>query len=275
MSRFSEFARYDGLGLAELVRGRQVSPTELFEETISRIEAANPRINAVVHRLYDSARLAAAGPLSGPFAGVPFLLKDLMAPLAGAPMSQGNRRLAVLDRDYDREIVRRYRAAGLIIVGKTNVPEFGLAPVTEPEAFGPCRNPYDLSLTPGGSSGLSGSGRSAAGTHGARHRWRRLDTYPLLVLRPRWNEADTRAHAARPDRRRKLARLLGRSRGYAVGARLRGPGRCDARRRSRRPIRNQASGPPLSRRGWRPGRQAADRLYDHAVPCPFRASRLR
>jgi len=157
----SDFARYDSLGLAELVRKRHISSAELVEETISRIEAANPRLNAVVCKLYDSARQAAASPLSGPFTGVPFLLKDLGAPLAGAPMSQGNRRLARLPRDYDSEMVKRYRAAGLVIVGKTNVPEFGLAPVTEPEAFGACRNPYDLSLTPGGSSGGSAAAVAA------------------------------------------------------------------------------------------------------------------
>ncbi len=161
MSGFAEYDRYDGLGLAELVRRGDVPPAELVEEAIARVEAGNPRINAVVWKLYDSARKAAAGPLSGPFAGVPFFIKDLMAPVAGAPMSQGNRRLATVMREADAEVVTRYRKAGLVFIGKTNVPEFGLAPVTESEALGPCRNPWDLARTPGGSSGGSAAAVAA------------------------------------------------------------------------------------------------------------------
>ncbi|MGD0642821.1 MAG: amidase, partial [Roseiarcus sp.] len=161
MSGFAEFGNYDGLGLAELVRKREVKPAELVEEAIARVETRNPEINAVVCKLYDSARQAAAGDLSGPFAGVPFFLKDLMASVAGAPMSEGNRRLAHVARDYDAEIVKRYRKAGLVFVGKTNVPEFGLAPITESEALGPCRNPWDLTRTPGGSSGGSAAAVAA------------------------------------------------------------------------------------------------------------------
>jgi amidase len=161
MGGMSQYERYDGLGLAELVRKREVSALELVEESIARIEAVNPRINAVICKLYDFARLAAAGPLEGPFAGVPFLLKDLMAPLAGVPMSNGNRALAKIPSDHDAEIVRRYKKAGLVIVGKTNTPELGIAPVTEPEAFGPTRNPWDLTRTPGGSSGGSAAAVAA------------------------------------------------------------------------------------------------------------------
>jgi len=161
MGGMSQYERYDGLGLAELVRKREVSALELVEESIARIEVVNPKINAVICKLYDAARLAAAGPLEGPFAGVPFLLKDLMAPLAGVPMSNGNRALAKIPSDHDAEIVRRYKKAGLVIVGKTNTPELGIAPVTEPEAFGPTRNPWDLSRTPGGSSGGSAAAVAA------------------------------------------------------------------------------------------------------------------
>jgi amidase len=161
MGGFADFARFDGLGLAELVRRREVAPIELVEEAIARIEARNPTLNAVVCKLYDSARATARGPLSGPLAGVPFLLKDLGATLAGTPTSEGNRRLAKIPRDADSELVVRYRKAGLVFVAKTNAPEFGLAPVTEPEAFGPCRNPWDVSRTPGGSSGGSGAAVAA------------------------------------------------------------------------------------------------------------------
>jgi len=161
MSGFAEYGRYDGVGLAELVRRGDVKPAELVEEAIARVEASQPRLNAVVWKFYDEARRAAAGPLSGPFAGVPFFIKDLGAPVAGAPMSQGNRRLAKVTRDTDAEIVKRFRRAGLVFVGKTNVPEFGLAPVTESEALGPCRNPWDLARTPGGSSGGSAAAVAA------------------------------------------------------------------------------------------------------------------
>jgi amidase len=161
MGGFADFARYDGLGLAALVRRGDVAPIELVEETIARIEARNPALNAVVYKLYDSARAAARGPLSGPLAGVPFLLKDLAATLAGTPTSEGNRRLAKAPRNADSELVTRYRKAGLVCVAKTNTPEFGLAPVTESEALGVCRNPWDVSRTPGGSSGGSGAAIAA------------------------------------------------------------------------------------------------------------------
>ena len=153
MDGFTDYADYDGLGLAELARNGEVTPAELVEEAIARVEKDNPRLNAVVWKLYDSARKTAAGKLAGPFAGVPFFIKDLMAPVAGVPMSQGARPLLGVPRDIDAEIVTRYRKAGLVFVGKTNVPEFGLAPVTESEALGPCRNPWNVAYTPGGSSG--------------------------------------------------------------------------------------------------------------------------
>jgi amidase len=161
MGGFADFARFDGLGLADLVRRGEVAPIELIEEAIARIEARNPALNAVVLKLYDSARAAARGPLAGPFAGVPFLIKDLAATVAGTPTSEGNRRLSQIVREADNELVARYRRAGLIFVGKTNVPEFGLAPVTESEALGPCRNPWDPTRTCGGSSGGSAAAVAA------------------------------------------------------------------------------------------------------------------
>jgi amidase len=161
MSGFSEYADHDALGLAALVRKGAVHPRELVEAAIARIEAGNPQLNAIVAKLYDMARGQADAPVAGPFAGAPFLLKDLDASLASAPTSEGNRRLKAIPRAHDDELVRRYRKAGLIVIGKTNTPEFGLAPVTEPEAFGPARNPYDLTRTPGGSSGGSAAAVAA------------------------------------------------------------------------------------------------------------------
>ena len=153
MAGFAEYGDYDGLGLAELVAKRAVHPRELVEAAIARIEAANPRLNAVVTKLYDMARSQADAPVSGPFAGIPFLLKDLGASLASAPTSQGNRRLKAIPRTYDDELVRRYRDAGLIVVGKTNTPEFGAGSQTFNKVFGATHNPYDLTKTCGGSSG--------------------------------------------------------------------------------------------------------------------------
>jgi amidase len=156
MSDFGEYEKYDGLGLAELVRKGEVSPSELIEMSIERIEQLNPRLNAVIYKMYDSARKAAEDSLpDGPFQGVPFLLKDLLAECAGVPMQSGCRFLKGFVPDHDSEMITRFKAAGLIIVGKTNTPEFGLVPVTEPELFGPSCNPWDLTRTTGGSSGGS------------------------------------------------------------------------------------------------------------------------
>lgn len=156
MAGFKEYDRYDGLGLAELVRKKKVSPAELCEEAILRIEKLNPALNAVIHTMYDSARMAAKGPLpAGPFRGVPFLLKDLISDCAGAPMTMGSRAFRNYIPARDSEMVCRYKNAGFVILGKTNTPEFGLMGVTEPELFGPTRNPWNTGHTPGGSSGGS------------------------------------------------------------------------------------------------------------------------
>jgi amidase len=162
MTAFLEFHKFDGLGLAELVRTRQIAPADLVEEAISRIEVHNPKLNAVVYKLYDQARTAAKGDLpDGPFKGVPFLLKDMHATVKGVPTSCGTRMLKDVPQPHDNEIVRRYRAAGVILLGKTNVPEFSLMPYTEPEAFGPTHNPWDFTRTPGGSSGGSAAAVAA------------------------------------------------------------------------------------------------------------------
>jgi amidase len=159
---FPEFHRFDGLGLAELVRSKQILPAELVEEAISRIEAHNPRINAVICKMYEQARKAAQEKLPhGPFQGVPFLLKDMHATVEGVPTSCGTRMLKDFRQPHDSEIVRRYRASGVIFIGKTNVPEFCLLPYTEPEAFGPTNNPWDPTRTAGGSSGGSAAAVAA------------------------------------------------------------------------------------------------------------------
>jgi amidase len=146
----------DATAQAELVRSRLVSPTELVEAAIARMELLNPLVNAVVTPLFDEARAAAAaGPPDGPFAGVPFLVKDLIATVGGARQTEGSRLLEAHVAREDSELVRRFRKAGLVIAGKTNTPEFGGIPVTEGRLFGPARNPWDVELNAGGSSGGS------------------------------------------------------------------------------------------------------------------------
>ncbi|HWA77374.1 MAG TPA: amidase [Polyangiaceae bacterium] len=154
MSNFSEFSSLDAVALGELVRRREVTPLELVEAAIERIERLNPRLNAVVAKLYDDARARAGAPLpQSRVSGVPMLLKDLLSAVAGTPFTSGSRLYRGLVPDYDAELVQRYRRAGLLVLGKTSTPEFGLLPVTEPVLFGACRNPWDLRRTPGGSSG--------------------------------------------------------------------------------------------------------------------------
>ena len=156
MSPFPEYDRYDALALAELVRQGQITPLELCEEAIKRIEGINPKINAVVTPMYEQGRRAASGSLpGGPFAGVPLLIKDLGYAYAGVPMTYGCKALKDYIPDHDDEIVSRLKKAGTVIIGKTNTPEFGLLGITEPELFGPCRNPWNIAHTPGGSSGGS------------------------------------------------------------------------------------------------------------------------
>ncbi len=156
MSAFKEYDRYDGIGLAELVRKKEVSPADICEEAIERIERLNPGLNAVITPMYDLARKAIESGLpEGPFTGVPFLLKDLIAAYAGVPLTGGSRAYRNYIPEEDCELVKRFKKAGLVIAGKTNCPEFGLLGVTEPELFGPTRNPWDTGRTPGGSSGGS------------------------------------------------------------------------------------------------------------------------
>ncbi|MEZ5560001.1 MAG: amidase [Pseudomonadales bacterium] len=164
-----EYQSYDALGLADLVARREVSAGELLDAAIAQIEARNPDINAVVNRLYDQARAQIDGGLgSGPFAGVPFLLKDLGVALAGVVASGGSRFFADARASQDSTLVRRYKAAGLVLCGKTNTPELGLACTTEPVLFGPTRNPHDTAHSPGGSSG-GAAAAVAAGMVPAAH----------------------------------------------------------------------------------------------------------
>jgi amidase len=160
---YEEYRQYDGLGLAGLVASGEVTPAELLEAARDRAAAVNPRINAIVRRMDDEAdaRVGAPEQLSGPFAGVPFLIKDLAQDYAGLPTSWGSRSLATQPAAAHATVVERWLGAGLVIFGKTNTPEFGAKGITEPKLFGPARNPWDLGRTPGGSSGGAGAAVAA------------------------------------------------------------------------------------------------------------------
>jgi amidase len=161
----------DATAQADLVRRGEVTAAEVVGAAVERIEALDGDIGAVIHRRFDAARAEAAAPdLAGPFAGVPFLVKDLYATSAGDPQHNGSR--AVRDAGFvateDSELVARYRRAGFVLVGRSNTPEFGLLPTTEPVAHGATRNPWDASRSPGGSSG-GAAAAVAAGLVPAAH----------------------------------------------------------------------------------------------------------
>ncbi len=156
------FEDRDALGLAELVRNKLVSPTELLDAAIARADLVNPQINAIVTTCYDRARTQIAeGVGDGVFAGVPFLAKDLGPAVGGVPMARGSRYFASYTPIADDDYFLRAREAGLVVFAKTNTPEFGLVPYTEPRLHGATRNPWDLTRTPGGSSGGSAAAVAA------------------------------------------------------------------------------------------------------------------
>lgn len=159
-----ELATLDATAQAELVRQKRISPRELVDAAIKRIERLNPQLNAVIHPLFEKARAQASAPLpDGPFRGVPFLLKDLDVSSAGDPFHCGMKFLRDLKwtETSDSYLVQKFRAAGLVVVGKTNTPELGLAVTTEPAAYGACHNPWNLEHSTGGSSGGSGAAVAA------------------------------------------------------------------------------------------------------------------
>ncbi|MEM9468501.1 MAG: amidase family protein, partial [Actinomycetota bacterium] len=157
-----ELTELDATAQAELVRAGEVTSVELVDAAIERIEALDPTINAVIHTRFDEARSEAAEVSAGataPFAGVPFLLKDIGATQAGLPYWMGNVALKAADTRlaHDTVLGARFRDAGLITLGKTNLPELGSTPTTQPRSCGPTNNPWDLSRSPAGSSGGAGA----------------------------------------------------------------------------------------------------------------------
>ena len=271
-----EIAALDAVAQADLVRRGEVTCTELVQWAIERIELLNPTLNAVITPLYDQALAAAAAPPTGPLAGIPFLVKDLVAEVAGAPFSEGSRFVRGTVSHYDSELVLRLRRAGLLIIGKTNTPEFGMVPTCEPLAFGATRNPWATNRSTSGSSGgsaaavasgmvpmahgndLGGSLRypaSACGLFGLK------PTRARNPLGPEYGDAINgwACEHALTRSVRDSARAAGRHR----------------RPRRRRPLRGVTARPALRRRGRRRPRPAADRLHrPHPPRCPG-ASGLR
>ena len=148
----------DATTQAEMVRNGEVTPLELVDSAIERVERLNPALNAVITPMYDEAREAASRPIpDGPFSGVPFLVKDFLAEYAGVRFTESSNFIGDFVPDEDTELVRRWKRAGLIAIGKTNLPEMAIGATTEPVRFGPTRNPWDTTRTPGGSSGGAGA----------------------------------------------------------------------------------------------------------------------
>jgi len=162
MAGFIEYETYDATGLAALIARGQVSAAEVLEAAIERAERWQPSINAITIPLYEHARATAyAGLPAGTLSGAPFLLKDLGAQLTGTRTSGSGKLWGDFVADHDSTLVARYRAAGLNIFGKSASPEMGLAPSTEPAMYGPCRNPWNLAYSAGGSSGGSAAAVAA------------------------------------------------------------------------------------------------------------------
>jgi Asp-tRNA(Asn)/Glu-tRNA(Gln) amidotransferase A subunit family amidase len=239
----SDFSNHDAVSLAELVRTRQVTPLELVDAAIERIERHNPALNAVVHTAFDEARAAAKGALpDGPFKGVPFLIKDLGQRVKGWPRTSASFYAEVASDAEDSELVRRYRAAGLVLAGKTNTPEFGIPGVTHSERLGACRNPWNPDHVSGGSSG----GAAAAVASGMVPIAHASDPDLGGVLLSRRQEADPRPQPEWRRGHRPRHWPLGRSCRLAHRPRQRRHAGCDGLSRTRQSLRLSVQGASLS-----------------------------
>ena len=162
MVDLSQYVRLDAIGLAELIRAKEVHPREAVTAALTQIEKHEPQLNAITFRRYDRAlREAEAALPDSPVAGVPFLMKDMGQALTGAPNTMGSKMRQYIVADHDSALVARYKAAGLLIVGQTNAPDFGAAADTKPELHGMTNNPWDISRSPGGSSGGAAAAAAA------------------------------------------------------------------------------------------------------------------
>ncbi len=155
---FADYGNYDGLGLAELVRRREVSPNDLIETAMAVIERQNPKVNCVVQKLpeYGRAQVRKGLPY-GPFRGVPFLVKEFGMHFKGMKTSAGSRLAAGVEFDNDTELMRRMNAAGLVTIGTTTTPEMAFNANSEAVVYGSTCNPWNLGYSVGGSSGGAGA----------------------------------------------------------------------------------------------------------------------
>ena len=260
----AEYGTLDALGLADLVRRRQVSPAELLEEAIARNERVNAKLGAVITTVYDDARRVAGARtqtapirrLPAPFAGVPFLVKDIYCDMAGVPATSSSRYLVGLQAGARRDDRRALpQAPAWSSSAAPTPPSWAFCRSTEPELHGPARNPWDPALTAGGSSG-GAAAAVAAGHRPARprQRRRRLDPHPRLLLRPLRPEADARAHPGRPGSLAALERVHDRPRGLAQRPRQRRAARRHRRSRADVALLGAATGAAISRGGGRAAR---------------------
>ena len=168
---FPEYGDLDGIGLAELVGNKEVTPSEIMEETIRRAETLNPELNFLTNDAFHVGRHMAADPAlpDGPFKGVPWLVKELATAWEGQPMTNGCPYMKDLVAPFDSLTVTLSKAAGFTLLGKSNAPELGWALACESRLFGTVRNPWDISRTPGGSSGGAAAAVAAAPLRRGRH----------------------------------------------------------------------------------------------------------
>src|SRR5688572_15478059 len=207
-----ELASLDATAQADLVRRRQVSAAELTDAAIARIERLNPTLNAVIHAFFERARAEAKAPADGgPFAGVPFLMKDLMCYTAGDPMHMGTRFLRDADfrTPHDSYLAQKFRRTGVVYLGRTNTPELGTRPGTESLGHEPLDRRIERRLC-----GRRGGGH---GADRARERRRRLDPHPGQRMRPRRAQALARPHVVRARSRRRRVRPRRRRHRLALG----------------------------------------------------------
>src|ERR1700730_7317083 len=259
--RFEEYRKHDAISLAGLIAKREVSAEEVRETAIARAEQVNPALNAIVHKQYEQARQAvAAGLPEGPLKGVPYLIKDLGFFETGEPATFGSKLFKDFVADHDTAYVTRCKKAGLVFMGRSASPEFGLNPNTEPRLYGSCHNPWNLEYSPGGSSRRrGGSGCRRHPARGARNRRRRLDPHSRSAVRPVRAQAVTRPSVYGARRRRRMGWPVGRTRGQPQRARLGPHARLHRRPGARRPLCRAAARAPLPRSHRPSAARAQDR----------------
>jgi amidase len=189
-----EHRKHDAISLAGLIAKREVSAEEVLETAIARAEQVNPAINAIVHKQYEQARKAVAAELpEGPLKGVPYLLKNLGFFETGEPVTFGSGPFKDFVAEHHAAYVARCEKAGLVLIGRSASPEFGLNPNTEPRLYGSCHNPWNIEYSPGGSSGGAAAAVSAGilpVAHATRRR--RLNPHSSRAMRPVRAQAVTR-----------------------------------------------------------------------------------